>query len=101
MVRHTAATAVIGIHRRMAVGCVGGILRGVGQVGMRGMEVGRQVWVVGEVLLLGMVVMVVVVVGEAVAVGDPGRIGVDIAVVGGGLVGGVSRGQVVCRKGLA
>jgi hypothetical protein len=84
----------------MAVGCVGGILRGVGQVGMRGMEVGRQVRVVGEVLLLGMVVMVMVV-GEAVAVGDPGRIGVDVAVVGRGLVGGVSRGQLVGRKGLA
>jgi hypothetical protein len=85
----------------MAVGCVGGILRGVGQVGMRGMEVGRQVGVVGQlVLLLGMVVMVVVV-GEAVAVGYAGGIGVDVAVVGRGLVGGVPRGQVVCRKRLA
>jgi hypothetical protein len=63
------------------------------------MEVGRQVGVVGEVLLLNMVVMVVV--GEAVAVGYAGGIGVDVAVVGRGLVGGVSRGQVVCRKGLA
>ncbi len=92
----------------MAVGCVGGILRVVGQVGMRGMEVGRQVGVVGQVLLLGMVV-VVVVVGEAVAVGYAGGIGVDVAVVGRGLVGGVTRllvggvtrGQVICRKGLA
>jgi hypothetical protein len=84
----------------MAVGCVGGILRRVGQVvGMRGMEVGRQVGVVGQVLLLNMVVMVVV--GEAVAVGYAGGIGVDVAVVGRGLVGGVSRRQVICRKGLA
>jgi hypothetical protein len=84
----------------MTVGCVGGILRGVGQVGMRGMEVGRQVGVVGEVLLLCMVVMVVVV-GQPVAVGYAGGIGVDVAVVGRGLVGGVSRRQVVCRERLA
>jgi hypothetical protein len=84
----------------MTVRRVGGILRGVREVGMRGMEVGRQVGVVGQVLLLGMVVMVVVV-GEAVAVGYAGGIGVDVAVVGRGLVGGVSRRQVVCRERLA